>query len=211
MRIAMRQRRRGRLLVEACSLRTSLGRVLGLWGSFGLNPSAGPIAGDEDLIGNAADIGLGNLVHLVEMEEEFAPIAVAGLVLGQVVGQALVVSKSTQQVGTGTGFEHRELFVGYVGGLQLFDLLTDGIADLLWCVSGIGHRIEDKHARVFAAGEGAGALGFSSDLLVADKAAIEAGDAAIGKDVADSVVDRIIGVAIVGGIPPYRWAGWDRG
>ncbi len=65
----------------------------------------GAVALDEDLVGDAADVGLGDLVDLVELAEELAPVAVAGLVLGELVGEAFVVGEAAEQVGAGAGLE----------------------------------------------------------------------------------------------------------
>ncbi len=59
---------------------------------------------------------------------------------------------------------------------------------------------EDKQAGILVAGIRAEALGYGGNLLVADQAAIEARDAAVGEDVADGVVDRIVGIAVVGAV-----------
>ncbi len=53
-------------------------------------------------------------------EKKFAPVAVAGLVLGQIVGQALVVGQSAQQIRPCPRLVHGQLFVGHVSGLEFF-------------------------------------------------------------------------------------------
>ena len=67
-------------------------------------------------------------------------------------------------------------------------------------MAGQGSGEEDEEAGVLVAGVGAEAFGVGGDLLVADEAAIEAGDAAVGHDVADGVVDGVVGVAVVGAV-----------
>ncbi len=54
----------------------------GFWRLYVFDPCAGAVAVDEDLVGNAADVGFGDGVDLVEFAEELTPVAVAGLVLG---------------------------------------------------------------------------------------------------------------------------------
>ena len=83
-------------------------------------------------------------------------------------------------------------------GFQLFNLLMDGVAHLGRRVAGKRDGIKGEEARVLVAGEGAETLGLGGDLLLLDQAAIEARDAAVRHDVADGVVDRIVGIAIVG-------------
>ena len=58
-----------------------------------------------------------------------------------------------------------------------------------------GRGKEDKQAGVLAAGERAHALGHGGNLAIADQAAIEPRDPAVGENVADSVVDGIVGIA----------------
>ena len=53
---------------------------------------------NKHLVRDAANIGLGHFVHLVELQEQLPPIAVARLVLRQRIGQPLVVGEAAQQV-----------------------------------------------------------------------------------------------------------------
>ena len=50
------------------------------WDEF--DSCAGSVAVGEDLVGYAADVGFVDGVDLVELVEELAPVAEAGLVLG---------------------------------------------------------------------------------------------------------------------------------
>ena len=76
-----------------------------VFGRDKLNARAGAVAVNEDLVGDAADIGLGDRVDLVEIAEELAPVAKASLVLGELMGEAVVVGEAAQQVGAGAGLE----------------------------------------------------------------------------------------------------------
>ena len=80
-------------------------------------------------------------------QKELAPVAVAGLVLGQGVGQALVVGQAAQQVGASARLVHLQLVVGHVGGLQFVDLLVNGVAHLRRRVAGQGNGIEGETGR----------------------------------------------------------------
>ena len=162
-----------------------------------IDPSFGAVAVDEHCIGHAADIGFGHLVYPVELQEKLTPVAVAGLVLRQGVGQALVVGQAAQQVGAGAGLEHGQLIVADVGGLELLNFLVDGVAHLRRSMPRQGDGAEDEQAWIFVPGVRAEAFGDRGDLLVADQAAIETGDAAVGENIADGVVNGIVGVAVI--------------
>ncbi len=183
--------------IRNASLSTSraLGRLL--WGDE-LDSRAGAVAVDEDLVCYAANVCLGYGVDLVEFAEELTPVAEAGLVLGQLMGQAFVVGEAAQKVGLGAGLEAGQLFVGDVFGLQAVEFFVDGGAHLLGGVAGEGNGVDGEEAGILVAGESAEAFGGGGDLLVADERAVEAGGAAVGEDVGDGVVDGVIGIAVVG-------------
>ena len=108
----------------------------------GVNFGAGPVGGDKNLIGYAANVGLGYFVDFIELKEKLSPVTETGLILGKRVGQALIVSQSAQQVSAGAGFVHLELVISYVGGPQLVDFLVDSIAHLRRGVAGQGNGVE---------------------------------------------------------------------
>ncbi len=89
-----------------------------LLGRDEFDAGAGAVAVDEDLVGDAADVGFGDGVDLLELAEELAPVAEAGLVLGELVGEAFVVGEAAEQVGAGAGLEALEFGVGDVFGLR---------------------------------------------------------------------------------------------
>src|SRR5260370_16567991 len=76
------------------------------------NPRAGSVAVYKRLVGDPSYIGLGHGVHFLELVEELAPVAIAGLVLGELVCEALVIGESAQQVGLGSGLVAGHLLVG---------------------------------------------------------------------------------------------------
>src|SRR5581483_8406353 len=88
--------------------------------------------------------------------------------------------------------------VGHVAGLELFNLLVNGVAHLGGRMAGEGNRTEDEKAGIFVARSRALANGFGGDLLRLDEAAIKARDAAIGENVGDRVINSVIGVTITG-------------
>ncbi len=191
------------------SLSTSraLGRLLR---RYEFDSCAGAVAVDEDLVGDAADIRLGHGVDLVELAEELAPVAEAGLVLCELVGQAVVVCGAAEKVGLGAGLEAGELLIGDVLVLEAVQLLVDGFAHLLGRVSGEGDGVDGEEAGELLSGEAAEALAGGGDLLVADEAAIEASGAAVGEDVGDGVVDGVVGIAVVGTMVALEVEGLGR-
>ena len=66
---------------------------------------AGAVAVKEYLVCDSADISFGDSIDLVEIAEELAPVTKTSLVLSELMGQAVVVSESAQQVGSGSGLE----------------------------------------------------------------------------------------------------------
>ena len=140
--------RRGDGCAEDCrgrrsgSFRTSCARLDGWSGCRGRNDryDAGgrPVALDKDVVSDTADVGLADLVDLVEVAEHLAPVAEAGLVFGEGVGEAVVVCQAAEHVGFGSGLVALELGVGDVGGLQGLKLLLDGDAHLVVGVAGRG-------------------------------------------------------------------------
>ena len=87
---------------------------------------AGAVAFDEDLVGDAANVGFGDGVDLVEIAEELAPVAIAGLIFGELVGEAVIVGEAAKEIGAGAGLEACELFVGDVLVLEAVELFVDG-------------------------------------------------------------------------------------
>src|SRR5512146_621082 len=103
-----------------------------------LDDADGAIGGYENLVGDAANVGLVDLVVAVELAEEFAPIAEARLEGGELSGKAGVIAKPADQVGLGAGLEHGQLFVADIGGLKALDLGANGVADFVVGMSGCG-------------------------------------------------------------------------
>ena len=127
----------------------------------------GAIALGEDLVRDAANIRLRDFVDLVELAEEFAPVAVAKLVRSQALCQPLVVAERAQQIDARARLEHGQFLVGHVLGLQLVDLLVDRRAHLLRRMAGKRHGIERKESRDTCAGKPAESLCLGSNPLIA--------------------------------------------
>ena len=64
--------------------------------------------------------------------------------------------------------------------------------------------IEREESRVLVAGKGTEALCLRRNLSIAHQAAIEPRDAAVGHDVADGVIDRGVGAAVVGAVVAFE-------
>ena len=108
---------------------------------------AGAVAVDEDFVGDAADVGFVDGVDLVELLEEFAPVAEAGLILGELVGEAFVVGEAAEEVGAGAGFEALEFRVGDVFGLEAIEFFVDCGAHLVGRVAGERARRRRRRGR----------------------------------------------------------------
>src|ERR1044071_5818221 len=57
---------------------------------------------NECLVGYAPDISLGDFFNLLNLVEQFAPVAIERLVLAQLECQALVIAQATDEIGLGT-------------------------------------------------------------------------------------------------------------
>src|SRR5580698_3202233 len=88
--------------------------------------SYGAIGVDEDLVGDAANVGLGDLVDAIGGVEQFAPVAVARLVGSEFGGEAFVIGEAANQVGLGARLDHLQFVVGDVFFFQAIDFNVDG-------------------------------------------------------------------------------------
>src|ERR1700761_3414263 len=108
--------------------RSCRGCVLGL---LKLQNADGTVCVHEGLSGYTANIGLGNLVDLVELLEELAPVAAALLVDGKLGGEVFVIAEAAEQVSAASGPEHLQPFISHVGGFQFVDFLVDRVFHLI--------------------------------------------------------------------------------
>jgi hypothetical protein len=72
-----------------------------------LDARAGAVAVEEDLVGYATDISLGDCIDFVQIAEELTPVAETRLVLGELMGETVIVRKTTEQFGSGSSLEAR--------------------------------------------------------------------------------------------------------
>src|ERR1035441_9914393 len=89
---------------------------------LGLNDADRAVRLRENLVRNPPDVGLGDLIHAVEIAEQLSPIAVARLIGCKLLRQPLVTGEPTNQVGLGTRLKHLQLVVDNILRLQLVDL-----------------------------------------------------------------------------------------
>src|ERR1035437_8057755 len=115
------------LALRGSSLRTS--SILCLWLSWRreLDACAGTVALNEDLAGDAAHIALTDFVNPVQFAEEFAPVAVAGLIFGELVREPFVVGEAAEQASARACLEHLEFLVADVRSFQLVDFFMDRV------------------------------------------------------------------------------------
>src|ERR1035437_8269668 len=157
-----------------------------------LDRADGAVLFRSNLVRHPPDVGLGHLVHAVEIAEQLAPNAVARLIGGKLLRQALVTGKPSSQVGLGARLEHLQFFIGNVLRLQLVDLVVYGFLHLFVGVAGQRHGIERKQVAVLysrKAGESGREGGY---LFVALHRAEQARGAAIRQNVADRVIHRVV-------------------
>src|ERR1700733_4565828 len=152
----------------------------------------------EDLVSHTTYIRLVDGIDLIELAEQLSPIGEAGLILRQLTSETFVVGKAAKQIGASAGFEALKCFVGDVFVPQPVKLFVNRGAHLVGRVAGEGDGVKGKEARKFVSRKAAEALGLGSDALIAHEGAIESRGAAEEKDVSDGVVDRVVGVSIVG-------------
>ena len=99
---------------------------------------------DEGLLCDAADVGLGDGVDLRDLAEHLAPVAVAGLVFGELLGQSGVVGQAAELISLGAGLELFELRVGDILVLHAVQFLVDRIAHFLVHVAGQRDSVEGE-------------------------------------------------------------------
>ena len=88
----------------------------------------GAVGIDEDLVGDAADVGFRDLVDAVDRAEQFAPVAIASLVGGELRGQSFVVGEAANQIGLAAGLDHLQFVVADVFFFQTLNFGVDGVA-----------------------------------------------------------------------------------
>src|ERR1019366_1767953 len=103
----------------------------------------------ENLVRDSPDVGLGDLVHAIEIAEQLAPIAVARLVGRKLLRQTLVTGEPAKQGGLGARRKHPQIFGGNILGLQLDELLVHRFLQLFVGVVGEGNAIECEQVAVF--------------------------------------------------------------
>src|SRR3984885_809350 len=152
----------------------------------------------EDLVSHTTYIRLVDGIDLIELAEQLSPIGETGLILGELTSETFGVGKAAKQIGASAGFEALKFFVGDVFVPQPVKIFMNRGAHLVGRVAGEGDGVKGKEARKFVSRKAAEALGLGSDALIAHEGAIEPRGAAVRKDVSDGVVDRVVGVSIVG-------------
>src|SRR5208283_1433580 len=75
-------------------------------GGLGLNHADGAISCRERLVRDAPDIGLGHLVHTIEITKKLTPIAVVRLVGRELLRQSFIAGEAANQVCLGARLEH---------------------------------------------------------------------------------------------------------
>src|ERR1035438_9566510 len=113
-----------------------------------LDDAEGAVGLGENLGRHPPDVGLGHLVHSVEIAEQLSPIAITRLVGGKLLSQALVTGEPANQVGLGARLKHLQLFVGNILRLQLVDLFVHRLLQLFVGVAWQRHAIERKQVAV---------------------------------------------------------------
>jgi len=112
---------------------------------------SGAIAGHKHLVRHAPNIRLAHLVHLVQLLEKFAPVAIARLYCASELASPWL-SASPRSRSRAPGLVHLQLIVGHIRRLQLVNLFMDRVAHLVWRVPA-AYRIKREQARILIARE----------------------------------------------------------
>src|SRR4029077_5835330 len=109
------------------------------------------------------------------------------LVGGELSGQALIVSQSTNQVGLGTRFDHLELVVADVILLQFFNFFVDGGGNFPGRMPGKRESVKGEEVGILDAGKASESGGKRCNLLVAHQRPVKARSAALRHQIGDRV------------------------
>src|SRR6185312_6601590 len=150
------------------------------------------VFGNQILAGHALHIGGGDFLDVVNAGEQFAPIAVVGVIGGEQRGESGIAVELLDQAGArlGLGAFERGLI-----DQSVLELRENGVELLLIFfrrMTPAGNQVEEEQIRILAAGHGRGGASFERKALVADEIRINDAGAAAGKNVGDHVEDRIV-------------------
>ncbi len=102
--------------------------AVGACSFYGFVDAHGAIALRKSLVSYSANVGLGDLVDPVDGLEQLAPVAVARLVDGELLREALIVAEAADQVGFRARLDHLQFVVGDVFFLDAVNLGVNGVA-----------------------------------------------------------------------------------
>src|SRR5579884_338576 len=114
----------------------------------------GPSIGNEILPGNALYVVGRDLVVIIELGEELAPIAVLDVGGGQLSREAGVVIELAYERSAQAGFDTFQRFVIDLFRLQAFDDGVTFFLVLLEGVPGVRNQVEEEEVGILTAGEG---------------------------------------------------------
>src|SRR5689334_13830864 len=136
-------------MFSTCSLLLSLGRRG--FGFFSFYFRHGAVLLEKSFVGHTADVGFCDFFNLFDLAEEFAPVAILGLIFAQLNGQALVIAQPADQVGFSAGLDRLQFVIGYILRFQLLDLLMNRPGHLFSRVSLRWSRKKEEQAGILAA------------------------------------------------------------
>src|SRR5579859_901993 len=162
----MTKQSEGRAMLSRCSFLLSFGwpGARGFW-FLSFHDGNSAVLLNECLVGYAPDIGLGDFFNLLNLVEELTPVAIERLILAQLESQALVIAQATNEIGLGARLDRLQLFVSYVLGLQLFNLLMNGAGHILRRMALRRRGKKEKQAGIFVPREGAALRGDGNALV----------------------------------------------
>src|SRR5437870_13384754 len=112
--------------------------------------------------------------------------------------EPLVIREAAQETGLGAGLNHLQFVVTHILSFEALDFLVDAVSHFLRRVAGEWNSVKSEEVRVLVAGKTAEASRRCRDLFITYQRPVEARGAAVGHDIGDGVVNRVIFAHIVG-------------
>ncbi len=148
----------------------ALGRwPLRCWCIHRLHYGDGPVRGREGCICYAAYVFLCDLLQTINVIEKLSPVSISCLVDRQLLSQASVVAKPSNEIRFGPCFHHFEFRIAHILRFDAINLFRKARLEFGRSVSASGNGVKPKETGIFHAGKIGESYCGGRNLLVAHK------------------------------------------